>query len=135
MSAPADPLRVPARVRAANGLVRDDGWVRIAHRPLLARIGEGLLIAGGGTAVGVLLLPVPLVHLFGVLFALSTWWLGLRRAQTGTVVVSTGGTCPQCGEAGNFFAGFGRKRFRLPLSTSCPKCSHALTLEPAPSTR
>jgi hypothetical protein len=124
------PLRV--RVRAADGTARDDGWVRTAHRPFAARVGEGLMIAGGGTAIGVLLLPVPLVHLFGIMFALSTWWFGLQRMRTDTVVVSVGGTCPHCDKAGTFFAGFGRKRYRLPISTSCPSCSHALTLESLP---
>ncbi len=119
----------PVRVRAADGTARDDGWVRVAHRPFAARLGEGVLIAGGGTAIGVLLLPIPLIHLFGIMFALTTWWFGLQRVRTDTVIVSVGGTCPRCGKAGAFFAGFGRKRFRLPISTSCPACSHALTLE------
>jgi hypothetical protein len=125
--------RIAVRVRAADGKSSDDGWVRTAHRPLLKRIGEGLLLAGGGTAVGVMLLPVPLVHIFGVVFALSTWWFGIRRALTDTVVTAVGGTCPHCQQEGTFYAGFGRKRFRLPISTSCPKCSHALTLEPLPA--
>jgi hypothetical protein len=63
------------------------------------------------------------------MFALSTWWFGLQRARTTIVVADAGGVCPRCQEEGVFFVGFGRKRFRLPLSTSCPKCSHALTLE------
>lgn len=125
--------RIQVRVRAANGATNDDGWVRTAHRPLPARIGEGALIALGGTAVGALLLPIPLIHVFGVVFALSMWWFGVRRARTATVVVEAGGTCPRCGEAATFHAGFGRKRFRLPLSTSCPRYSHALSLEPLPA--
>ena len=129
MTASTDAAPVPVRVRAADGTARDDGWVRTAPRPLAARVGEGLMIAGGGTAIGVLLLPVPLVHIFGVIFALTTWWVALQRVRTETVVVSVGGTCPHCGTTGTFFAGFGRKRYRLPISTSCPACSHALTLE------
>jgi hypothetical protein len=126
--------KIAVRVRASDGRTSDDGWIRTAHRPLLKRIGEGALIAGGGTAVGVMLLPVPLVHIFGVVFALSTWWFGLQRARTETVVTAVGGTCPHCQQAGTFFAGFGRKRFRLPISTSCPRCSHALMLEALPAT-
>ncbi len=132
MSAANDAAPIPVRVRAADGTARDDGWVRTARRPFAARVGEGLLMAGGGTAIGVLLLPIPLVHLFGIMFALTTWWFALQRVRTDTVVVNVGGTCPHCGTAGTFFAGFGRKRYRLPISTSCPSCSHALTLEPLP---
>ena len=126
------------RIQAANGATRDDGWVRIASRPSAARIGEGLLLALGGTAVGILLLPIPLVHLFGIMFALSTWWLGFRRATTARVVAGAGGTCPRCGKTGNFFVGFGRKRYGFPIATSCPHCAHRLALEapgPAASAR
>jgi len=124
--------RLRVRVRAADGSSNDSGWITTAHRPVGARIGEGALIAGGGIAIGILLLPIPLIHLFGIMFALTACWFGLQRARTATVVVSTGGTCPRCQKDGTFFAGFGRKRFRLPLSTSCPSCAHALTLESLP---
>ena len=130
----AHDSETPVRVRAADGTARDDGWVRTAERPFLARLGEGALIALGGTAVGVLLLPIPLVHLFGVIFGVSMWGLGVHRARTRTVIVEVGGTCPHCEKAGAFYAGFGRKRFRLPISSSCPNCSHALSLEALPST-
>jgi hypothetical protein len=129
---PGTGNQVPVRVRAANGIARDDGWVRTIDRPLLARLGEGGLLALGGTAVGILLLPIPLVHLFGAIFALFMWWLGIRRAGTRTVVLDAGGVCPRCGERAAFYVGFGRQRFRLPLSTSCPRCSRALSLEPLP---
>jgi hypothetical protein len=133
MSAPGETARIAVRIRAADGTVRDDGWVRTVERPVAARIGEGALIALGGTAVGVLLLPIPLIHLFGVIFAVSMWGLGLHRARTRTVVVEAGGTCPRCEQAGTYYAGFGRKRFRLPISTSCPHCASSLSLEPLPS--
>jgi len=132
MTDAGEPRPIAVRVRAADGTMRDDGWVRTAHRPFAARLGEGLVLAGAGTAIGVLLLPVPLVHIFGLLFMLSTWWFALQRVRAETVVVSVGGTCPRCDTTGTFFAGFGRKRYRLPISTSCPACSHALTLEQLP---
>ena len=133
MSTPDVAARVAVRVRAGDGTVRDDGWVDTAERPLVARSAEGALIAIGGSGVGVLLLPIPLVHLFGVIFAVSMWGLGFHRARTRTVVTGSGGTCPRCGTVGEFYSGFGRKRFRLPISTSCPHCSHGLSLEPLPS--
>jgi len=131
--APANEGRLNVRVRASDGTARDDGWIRTAERPLAARLGEGALIALGGTAAGVLLLPIPLIHLFGVIFAVSMWGLGFHRARTKTVVVEAGGTCPRCEKAGTYYVGFGRKRFRLPISTSCPHCANSLTLEPLPS--
>jgi len=132
MSTGQEHPQVPVRVRAADGTARDDGWVRVAHRPVAKRLGEAGLIAGGGTVAGVLLLPVPLVHIFGILFMLTTWWFAVQRARTSTVIVNAGGTCPRCATEGRFFVGFGRKRFRLPVATSCPSCAHALTLESLP---
>ena len=132
MTPPSGAARLPVRIRAADGTSRDDGWIDTAARPLSARLGEAGLIALGGTAAGILLLPVPLIHLFGVMFALFMWGFALRRARTRTVLVEAGGICPGCGEPGAFFVGFGRQRFRFPISTSCPRCAHALSLEPLP---
>lgn len=132
MDDPDPRPRVAVRVRAADGTVREDGWVETARRPLAARFGEGALIAVGGTAVGALFLPVPLIHLFGVFFAIAMWVMGIRRAFTGTVVAGAGGTCPHCDRQGEFYAGFGRRRFHLPISTSCPNCARSLSLEPFP---
>jgi hypothetical protein len=133
VNAPVDEARTAVRIRAADGTARDDAWVRTADRPLGARLGEGALIALGGTAVGLLLLPIPLIHLFGVIFGVSMWGLGLHRARTRTVLVEAGGTCPHCETPGVFYAGFGRKRFRLPITTSCSHCAHGLTLEALPA--
>lgn len=134
MSAPPDASRLTVRVRAANGASRNDGWVDTATRPLAARLGEAGLIALGGTAMGILLLPVPLVHLFGVVFAVSTWGFAIHRARTKVVLVRAGGTCPRCRETGAYFVGFGRQRFRFPISTSCPHCANALSLDLLPAT-
>ena len=111
VSADPDLPRIPVRVRAADGTARDDGWIRVAHRPVAKRFGEAALIAGAGTLAGVLLLPVPLVHIFGILFMLTTWWFAVQRARTEHGVVSAGGTCPRCAKEGRFFVGFGRKRY------------------------
>ncbi len=133
MRPPSDAPRLTVRVRGVDGTSRDDGWVDTATRPLAARLGEAGLIALAGTAAGALLLPVPLVHLFGVMFAVSTWGFAIQRARTKVVLVRAGGTCPRCGEAAAYFVGFGRQRFRFPISTSCPHCAHALSLEPLPA--
>ncbi len=133
MSDPSDSSRLTVRVRGSAGRWRDDGWVDTAVRPLGARLGEASLLALGGTVVGAVLLLVPLVHLFGVVFALAMWAFAIRRIGTKTVLVKAGGTCPRCGEAGAYFVGFGRQRVRFPISTSCPRCSQALSLESLPS--
>lgn len=133
MSAPGDTSRLAVRIRGADGRARDDGWIDTGVRPLAARLSEACLIALGGTAVGAVLLLVPLVHLFGVMFALFMWGFAIRRARTRNVIVKAGGRCPGCGEPGAYFVGFGRQRFRLPISTSCPRCSRAISLEPLPS--
>jgi len=132
MSTPGERARVAVRIRGADGTASDDGWVETAERPLGARLRDGALIALGGTAVGILLLPIPLIHLFGVIFALSMWGLGVHQARSKTVVTGAGGTCPGCRKPGVFFSGFGRKRFKLPLATSCPNCARGLRLEPLP---
>ena len=133
MSDPSDSSRLTVRVRGSAGRWRDDGWVDTAVRPLGARLGEASLLALGGTAAGAVLLLVPLVHLFGVVFALAMWAFAIRRVRTRTVLVKAGGTCPRCGEAGAYFVGFGRARVRFPISTSCPRCAQALSLEPLSS--
>lgn len=120
------------RVQTDDGRTRDDAWIDVLHRPVAKRLGEAAVIALGGTVVGILLLPVPLVHLFGAMFALATWWFAFRRARTSVVVTGAGGTCPYCGTEGRFYAGFGRAKYRLPMRSSCQKCSRALTLASLP---
>lgn len=132
MTVPPALAPVPVRIRAADGSFTDDGLVHLAHRPVSSRLREAAMIAGGGTVIGVLLLPVPLVHIFGLVFMFATWGFAFHRARTTVAVVDAGGTCPRCHKEVRFFVGFGRKRYRLPLSTSCPACSHALTLEARP---
>lgn len=125
--------RIAVRVRTSDGRTSDDGWIRVAHRPVARRVGGGLLLGLGGTAVGILLLPVPLIHLFGVMFALAAWGLGVKRALTPTTLVGAGGTCPNCGKKGDFYSGFGHQRIRYPISSSCSSCASQVRLEPLPT--
>jgi uncharacterized protein (DUF983 family) len=77
----------------------------------------------------VLLLPVPLVHLFGIAFFLGMAYLAVRRMLSRAVLHGARGVCPACGQEGRFFVGFGGRPFRLPVGTSCGACAIGLRLE------
>ena len=121
--------RITVRVRGEDGSTRDDAWIETAEWPLRKRLRDAALLVAGGTLVGVLLLPIPLIHLMGIFFALACWGFAVSRLRVKTVLVAAGGACPRCGAPGNFTGGLTRARFRLPYTTSCPKCSVRLRLE------
>ena len=123
---PAD--EIPVRVQAITGAARDDAWIRRRPVPLRQRLVEAGRFALIGLAGGAVFLLVPLVHLLGILFALTMLIVGAARLRAATVVDAAGGTCPRCDHAGGFFLGVGRRRFRLPLTVSCQACGVELTL-------
>jgi hypothetical protein len=107
--------------------------VEITDLSLLRRLriaGVRLLI---GVVIGALLLPVPIIHLFGVFFFLAMAFLAVRRLLTSRVLTHAEGQCPACQAEGNYFVGFGGRGIKFPVQTSCPKCNHHLELWPAAS--
>lgn len=106
-----------------------EGWVELEDLPLRRRMVRAGRTVAIGLVVGLLFLPVPLIHLFGVFVFLATVGLAVRQLRTVRVLVRAGGVCPGCGAEGTFFVGFGGGRFRLPLATSCRQCAMALALE------
>lgn len=121
--------RRTVRVRSEDGSVREDGWIEVAEWPLSRRLRDAGILVAVGTVVGLVLLPIPLIHLAGIIFALTCWTLAVLRLRVHTVLRAAGGTCPRCGAEQRFPTGFGRARYRLPYSTACGKCSVRLRLE------
>ena len=123
-------IRVPVRIRAQDGKSGGTGTVTCARPSFRQRLGQAALIFVIGLVVGTLLLPVPLIHLFGVMFFLGMTGLAVRRLATRTVLRGAEGTCPSCQATGEFFVGMGGRRLRFPVKTSCPKCHVHLELDP-----
>jgi hypothetical protein len=116
------PVEVPARVRAASGAARDDGWMRIGELPLRRRFREAGVFLLIGLAVGGALLLVPLVHILGILFALTLIGVAGLRLRAARVLEAARGTCPNCSREGRFYVGFGQRRYRVPAAASCEGC-------------
>jgi hypothetical protein len=127
------PGVVPIEVHV-SGAPPAAGQVMVGRPGGARRIGEAALMVLAGAVVAVLLLPVPLIHLFGIGLFVTSLALAVRRIRTPLVIRSARGTCPHCGAEGAFFVGFGRRRLRFPVTTSCGKCAYPLTLDrPGPS--
>jgi hypothetical protein len=123
-------MRIEVQVAGRTGSERSPGWVEVEELSL----GRRAILAGRtaliGLVIGLLFLPVPLIHLFGVFAFLVSLGLAVRRFGTRTALRQAGGACPGCGQDGRFFVGLGSSRFRLPTTTSCSHCAMALTLLP-----
>jgi hypothetical protein len=120
-----------AEARASNGGAPAAATVHLLERGL----GERCRRAGAFLAIGCLglvLLPVPGVHFFGVAVFVGALAIAIRRAGTAVVVGGAEGTCPACGRGDRWFAGTGWRPVRWPLVTSCPGCKVELRLTPAP---
>lgn len=119
-------------MRAANGAIRDDAWMRVGELPLGRRLHEAGVCLIIGLTVGGALLFVPLVHILGILFALALIGIASHRLCAGRVLEAARGICPDCGGEGPFYVGVGRRRFRVPTTASCKACGIELTLAPLP---
>jgi hypothetical protein len=118
------------RVALASGRGDGRGSIEIAqpsfsHR--LLRAGALFLV---GLAGGLLLLPVPLLHLMGVFFFLTLTVLAVRKVATRRVLQGASGSCPGCHAEGRYFVGFGGRKVKFPIKTSCKHCHAALQLWP-----
>ena len=120
---------IPVRVVARSGGSSNDGRLVIADRPLGVRLREAAVLVAAGLAGGILLLPIPLVHLFGITFAIACLVMAVGRLRTTRVVTQASGTCPRCGHAGQFPLGAWKRAFALPFSTGCGKCGVPLTVQ------
>ena len=89
----------------------------------------GKLVLLGMVAV-VVFLPIPLMHLVGVLGFLVLSGLAVHRLRSREVLKGAHGRCPACGTEGSYYVGFGSQRMKFPITTSCPACHIGLELEP-----
>lgn len=121
--------RVTVRIRSGDGRRGGAGIMVVEQLPFTTRLVRAVLSLALGAAIGILLLPVPLIHLFGVMFFLAMSFLAVRRLTGRTVVRSAEGRCPSCREEGEYFVGTGWRRLAYPVSTTCPRCHVTLELE------
>jgi hypothetical protein len=125
------PGSLTVEARASNGGPPAAATVRLVGRGLGERLRRAAIFLVIG-CLGLVLLPVPGVHFFGVAVFVGGLVVAARRAGTAVVVAGAEGTCPACGRAGRWFAGSGWRPARWPLVTSCPGCKVELRLTPAP---
>lgn len=120
--------RHPVSITSADGKRGGSGIVEFARPPLRRRLWKAGILFAIGLAGGVLLLPIPLIHIFGILFFLTMTGFAVKRLVSRRVLKGASGTCPACQAAGDFFVGFGSQRVAFPVSSSCPHCNIGLEL-------
>lgn len=123
-------IRIPVEIRAENGQRGGIGEVEFARPPFARRLWKAGVLFLVGLVGGALLLPVPLIHLFGIMFFLALTGLAIKRLLSRQVFKGASGTCPACHAEGTYFIGFGGRRLAWPVKTSCPHCSLGLELWP-----
>jgi ribosomal protein S27AE len=90
-------------------------------------------IFGLGLVVGVLLLPIPLLHLVGLMVFLASTVFAVKRLRVRAVVERVRGGCPSCGAQTSFFVGAGHMAARWPLSSQCGACGIGVRFTPVNS--
>lgn len=125
---PAAIHHAAIRIVSVSGRSGGTGTIEFAQPSLGHRMGQAVLLFLVGVVVGALLLPVPLIHLFGIFFFLAMTGLATKRLLTRRVLRGASGTCPACGQEGRFFVGFGSRGLRLPIRTNCNHCQIGLHL-------
>jgi hypothetical protein len=125
-------IRIPVEVHSQDGYGGGTGEVVIFEPPLRRRLWKAGALLLVGVTIGTLLLPVPLIHLAGVMFFLAMSWLAVRRLFSLRVLKGAHGRCPSCHQDGDYFVGFGGRRLAYPVNTSCPHCRVQLELAVLP---
>lgn len=126
-------IRVPVHIRAQNGDMGGSGEVEYARPSLRRRAWKAGVLVLLGLGCGILLLPIPLIHFFGVIFFLVMCAIAARRLSSRNVLKAARGRCPSCKAEAPYFVGFGGRRLVFPIVTSCPRCHISLELSPATS--
>ena len=121
-------LRIPVAITAEDGHAGGQGEIEFARPPLGRRLWKSGVLLLAGLGVGLLFLPVPLIHLFGVMFFLGMLGLAVKRLLARQVLKGAWGRCPACDKDGTYFVGFGGRRLDFPVRTSCPQCNLGLVL-------
>jgi hypothetical protein len=121
-------MTTPISIRAINGSGPSAGSAELVERPIRDRLRQSLVIFGAGLAIGVLFLPVPLIHLFGLMAAVTATVIAVRRFGVRTLVVRASGRCPACGADTTFFMAGGLRAARWPLASSCAACGIGVRL-------
>ena len=123
-------FQVHVTISAIDGRTGGQGEVGFVRPPLTRRLWKAGALFLIGLAGGVLLLPIPLIHIVGLVFFLTLTGLAVRRLLSREILKGASGHCPACGAPGEYFVGFGGRRLSFPIVTSCPQCSIELTLQP-----
>lgn len=126
-------IEVPVAIRAQDGHASTGGTVAFAQPGFGRRLVRAAALFLVGLGVGTLLLPIPLIHLFGVMFFLGMSGLAVKRLVTRRVLKAASGRCPSCQTEQPLFVGMGARRLRFPVVTTCPACHVRLELFPVSS--
>lgn len=122
--------QAPVHITSVSGRAGGTGTIEFAQPSLGHRLSRAALLFLVGVVCGTLLLPVPLIHLFGIFFFLVMTGLAARRVMTRRVLKGASGTCPACGAEGRFFVGLGGRGVKFPIATHCKHCQVGLRLHP-----
>jgi len=122
--------RATISIASVSGKTGGSGTIEFAQPSLGHRLSRAALLFLVGAVCGALLLPVPLIHLFGIFFFVAMTGLAAKRVMTRRVLKGASGTCPACGSEGRFFVGFGGRGLKFPITTHCKHCQVGLRLHP-----
>jgi hypothetical protein len=109
------------------GCAPTEAQVTVESLSLRARLARGAAVAGGGLALAVIALPIPLVHFVLVPAALLLGiTFGSIRLGQREIFSSAEGACPFCGTRQRL--GLAGRVFRLPRRVFCSNCQRELDL-------